>query len=269
MAWRPIRFLFENDAADETLPRDHWFWDESRSGGIFIEHGVHFFDAAAMFIDTPASSVVAASTHRPGWPAPDLVSATVTHGDCLATHTHSFNHAHRCERQLMRIDFGAAEARIHGWIPVHAVLDVHTDSDGEDRLRRLLADESLMTAPGLPRPQDAIEVESAAVPGPETALGRSVELPASRRVRVRLTLGGRPAKQNVYAASVASALRDLHDCRTTPGRLPKSNARTASEAVRVAEAATRSAALGCAVPLAGDRRDDPDPHQLPREGTHP
>jgi predicted dehydrogenase len=32
MAWRPIRYLFENDAADETLPRDHWFWDESRSG---------------------------------------------------------------------------------------------------------------------------------------------------------------------------------------------------------------------------------------------
>ena len=28
----------------KTLNPDHWFWDESKSGGIFIEHGVHFFD---------------------------------------------------------------------------------------------------------------------------------------------------------------------------------------------------------------------------------
>ena len=47
----PIRrFAFENDAADEDLPSDHWFWDPSRSGGIFIEHGVHFFDLAADLI---------------------------------------------------------------------------------------------------------------------------------------------------------------------------------------------------------------------------
>jgi predicted dehydrogenase len=36
--------FFENYASDENLYQDHWFWDESKSGGIFIEHGVHFFD---------------------------------------------------------------------------------------------------------------------------------------------------------------------------------------------------------------------------------
>src|SRR3954465_13693000 len=35
---------FENYASDENLPADHWFWDRSKSGGIFVEHGVHFFD---------------------------------------------------------------------------------------------------------------------------------------------------------------------------------------------------------------------------------
>ena len=35
---------FENYAADEFLTPDHWFWDPAKSGGIFIEHGVHFFD---------------------------------------------------------------------------------------------------------------------------------------------------------------------------------------------------------------------------------
>ena len=36
--------FFENYASDENLNADHWFWDETKSGGIFIEHGVHFFD---------------------------------------------------------------------------------------------------------------------------------------------------------------------------------------------------------------------------------
>ena len=38
---------FENYASDENLPPEHWFWDRSKSGGIFIEHGVHFFDLFA------------------------------------------------------------------------------------------------------------------------------------------------------------------------------------------------------------------------------
>src|SRR5437773_8301363 len=35
---------FENYASDEGLPAEHWFWDREKSGGIFIEHAVHFFD---------------------------------------------------------------------------------------------------------------------------------------------------------------------------------------------------------------------------------
>ena len=35
---------FENFASDEGLSLEHWFWDREKSGGIFIEHGVHFFD---------------------------------------------------------------------------------------------------------------------------------------------------------------------------------------------------------------------------------
>src|SRR5438477_4484053 len=38
--------FFENYASDEPLGQEHWFWDRSKSGGIFIELGVTFF---AMF----------------------------------------------------------------------------------------------------------------------------------------------------------------------------------------------------------------------------
>ena len=43
----PLHGSFENYASDENLGPDHWFWDRSKSGGIFIEHGVHFFDLFA------------------------------------------------------------------------------------------------------------------------------------------------------------------------------------------------------------------------------
>ena len=258
---RPIRFLFENDAADESLPQDHWFWDEQASGGIFVEHGVHFFDAAAMFVTEPATSVTAVATSRVGWPSADIVTATVTHGDCLATHTHSFTHAHRCERQLMRIDYGSAEARIVGWIPVEATLDLFVDAAGESLVRSLVTDPTFL---GIgPSPDGSgVHVQARDVGGDPEATGRGVRFGASRRVTVQLTLGGEEAKQAVYAASVAAALRDLHACRTDPGRRPVSGPRTAEAAVLVAGCATRAAALGRAVAIPDVWRD-PQPTASP------
>ena len=45
----PIHAFHENYASDDTLPPEHWFWDPKKSGGIFIEHVVHFFDLFEMF----------------------------------------------------------------------------------------------------------------------------------------------------------------------------------------------------------------------------
>jgi predicted dehydrogenase len=247
MGWTVARFVFENDAADESLPREHWFWDEATSGGIFIEHGVHFFDAAALFIDEPATAVCAVATSRGGWPAPDLVTATVTHGAALATHTHSFTHAHRAERQLIRIDYGPAEARIRGWIPVDAEIVAFTDPAGRDRLLDLAGEPDLLAqAPGVgdATTTPGVQVIVEPVDGPPTATGRGVEFPASEQVTVRLTLGGGPAKAHVYRAGVMAALQDLHDCRTHRGRRPRSGAETATEALRLAVHATESARLG-------------------------
>ena len=44
----------------------------------------------------------------------------------------------------MRIDYGSAEARIDGWIPVEAVIELHVDAAGESAVR------ALVSRPGLP-----------------------------------------------------------------------------------------------------------------------
>lgn len=248
MQWRPIRFLFENDAADESLPSAHWFWDESQSGGIFVEHGVHFFDAATMFIDEPATHVVATSARRNGWPSPDLVTATVTHGDCLATHTHSFTHAHRAERQLMRIDYGCAEASIRGWIPVEATIDIFTDDTGLERLFATIQDPGFLAADErwlAPTVELRLDRHAEAA----EARGRGATFSASRHLRLTLSLGGEQAKPAAYAASVADAARDLHGCRTNPGQRPRSGPGTAATAVRTAYAASESDRTGSRVEI--------------------
>jgi len=243
------RFCFENDASDEDLDPGHWFWDETRSGGIFVEHGVHFFDAAAMLIEGAATSVQAVATRRPDGPV-DLVSATVAHGDALATHTHSFTHAHRCERQLMRLDCGAAEVRVAGWIPVRAVIDAWTDDAGLLVAEGLPArtDELLRVEGFRPGPEAGIRVSSQpdAAPSHVRARGVSRELP--HRVRVELTLGGHDAKPAAYAESVRAAMTDLVAC-IADGGAPASGVAEGAAAVAVATAARRAAQHGRAEPL--------------------
>lgn len=103
---RVQRLAFENDAADEDLPPGHWFWNDAISGGILLEHGVHFFDAAAMLLATPPCRVQAISGRRPDGRT-DSVVCTVEHDEgVLASYAHGFSHPHRAERQLMRLDFG-------------------------------------------------------------------------------------------------------------------------------------------------------------------
>ena len=245
------RFCFENDASDEDLDADHWFWDEARSGGIFVEHGVHFFDAAAMLLDHEPTSVRAVEARRQDGPV-DLVSATVMHGGgTLATHTHSFTHAHRCERQLMRLDCGPAEVRVEGWIPVHAVLDAWTDDAGL-AVAEGLPDRTpeLFDVPGFRLgPAAAIRVSSRRDAAAPRARGRGVALDLPHHVRVELTLGGHDAKPVAYAESVRAALTDLVAAITEGGR-PQSGVREGAAAVAVATAATRSARHGRVEPLA-------------------
>lgn len=244
------RFCFENDASDQDLDPDHWFWDESRSGGIFVEHGVHFFDAAEMLIDRVATSVQAMSARRADGPV-DLVSATVAHGgDTLATHTHSFTHAHRCERQLMRLDCGAAEVRVEGWIPVHAVIDAWTDDAGllvaeglPDRTAELLHVDGFR-----PGPRAGVRVSSQRHAAPSRARARGLTRELPHRVRVELTLGGHDAKPEAYAESVRAAMADLV-ARIADGGTPASGVREGAAAVAVATAATRAARHGRAEQL--------------------
>ncbi|MFD7921924.1 Gfo/Idh/MocA family protein [Streptomyces sp. NPDC059740] len=250
------RFLFENDAADEDLDPGHWFWDPARSGGIFVEHGVHFFDAARALLGSDPLSVRATALSRPGGPV-DTVSADVVHpGGVLASHLHSFTHAHRAERQLMRLDHGFAETRISGWIPVRAQISAWTDEADALRWEQLPQEASgLLSVDGFrPHGEERITVHVARNAGPAApARGRSEERTVPHHVRAVLDLGGEARKPYVYRQSVRAALADLVRA-VDEGTRPVADEVGGVHAVAVAEAATIAARTGTeqAVPAGPD-----------------
>ena len=184
---------------------------------------MHFFDAAHLLAGTLPEAVQAMSASREDGTV-DLVSATARHpGGLLAGFTHGFSHAHRCERQLMRLDHGTAEVRVEGWIPVRAVLD------GVDRRRRGRTSRTRCRS-GPPSSSPSTATGSARTPpsrfdvrrdaGPTTAVGRGSTHVVPHHVRAELTLGGPAAKERVYAESVRAAVADLVRCVADGRRAP-------------------------------------------------
>ncbi len=116
----PLHGYFENYATDEGLNPDHWFWDRSKSGGIFIEHGVHFFDVYAGWLGK-GEVVSAQATRRGSTDIEDQVNCTVRYGDeVLVNFYHGFTQVGRMDRQEWRILFELGDVTLYEWVPTLA-----------------------------------------------------------------------------------------------------------------------------------------------------
>jgi len=133
-------FSLENFAADDKLLPDHWFWDQARSGGIHVEHGVHFFDLCNHLVGGAPDEVTGCVQRRPDGRV-DRASATVRYGDrVLATFYHSFNQIGRFERTIIRLNCSRGHMVIEGWIPTELTLWGVVNEEGLATLRSLFGD---------------------------------------------------------------------------------------------------------------------------------
>ncbi len=122
--------FFENYAGDEGLSPEHWFWDREKSGGIFIEHAVHFFDLFAGWFG-PGLVESAQCSIRPGTDIEDQVNCAVRYGDAARVNFyHGFTQTGRMDRQEMRLLFERGDICLFNWIPtlvrVNAIADERT-----------------------------------------------------------------------------------------------------------------------------------------------
>jgi predicted dehydrogenase len=198
----PRRFAFENLATDEHLGPDHWFWDREVSGGILVEHGVHFFDACAFLLGSQPELVQAVEASRPGGPV-DTVVATARHpGGATASFAHAFARPARAELQWTTLDWGSARATLAGWIPVELQLEAWAGAPALGLLQRLAADAAATLAvPGY-RPSGAERLKVELVQLARQAGG-------DHHLRLWATLGGAAAEARVYRESVRAGLADL------------------------------------------------------------
>jgi len=169
-----IHGLFMNEAADEGLAPEHWFWDREKSGGIFVEHGVHFFDLVAYWLGQGTVVSAARSVRPPAGaeedgegpleqvyrPVEEQVSCTCRYPyDGWAGHTqslvpealrrdphwgvlfhfeHGFHQPSRMDRQELRLVFERGEIRLFDWVPTHGFLRAVVDEESVEILARML-----------------------------------------------------------------------------------------------------------------------------------
>jgi predicted dehydrogenase len=198
----PRRFAFENLASDEHLGADHWFWDREVSGGILVEHGVHFFDACAWLLGSQPELVQAVEASRPDGRV-DTVVATARHpGGATASFAHAFARPARAELQWTTLDWGTARATLAGWVPVELQLDAWAGGQALGLLQRLAADSAATLAvPGFrPSGAERLKVE---------LLELSRQPGGDHHLRLWATLGGVAGRPRVYRESVRAGLADL------------------------------------------------------------
>jgi len=128
---------FENYAGDEKLGPNHWFWDPNQSGGIFIEHVVHFFDLFEKWLG-PGEVVAAQASTRPGTDLEDQVQCTVRYRDGIhVNHYHGFTQSNHMDRQELRILFERGDLTLYEWVPTRAGVRCVVDDAGLDQLADL------------------------------------------------------------------------------------------------------------------------------------
>jgi predicted dehydrogenase len=216
-----------NCAADSNLPPGHWFWDRGLSGGIFLEHAVHFFDLYRHLLGD--GRVIAAHTEtREGTDQQDRVTCLVRHeSGALASHYHGFDQIGPMDRTTHHLVCESGDMRLSEWIPLTLEVNAAVDEQGLAILSEC--------CPGC-----RIEVLETYEADRTTVLGRGKQRHVTQRVR--LTFRPNEDKQAVYADSVRALLTDqisyLRD-RSHARRVSESNGR---EAVALAEAAAKLAA---------------------------
>jgi len=180
---------FVNCAQDSTLGRDHWFWKKDISGGIFIEHGVHFFDLYRHWLGK--SQVISAHLDRRNESQEDRALCAMRHeGGAIVTHYHGFDQPLVLDRAEHRLVCETGDIRVQGWVPTRMQMDGLVNERGLDVLSRLFTQCAVTDEPVAER----------------QILSRGARRTVARRVRIayRAPLN----RQDVYRAMLKDLMRD-------------------------------------------------------------
>lgn len=193
----PQRFLFENNAGD--LPAEHWFWDPRRSGGVLVEHGVHFFDIFQQLFGE-GRLAWAWSSQREGGEADRWFSALTYPGRVFGTFYHAFDKPSLIEQTRAVIECEQGSLRLDAWYPTRLQFDGVLTHDNVSLLTDLL--------PG-------VDIQS--LDAPTSLSANDSERMVAARARGEIAIGD---KQVMYATAVRDAMADFIAWTRHPSHRP-------------------------------------------------
>lgn len=150
--------VVNNYAQDAALSSDHWFWKEEMSGGIFVEHGVHFFDIVNAFSGQKYTEVHGVSDRRNELQR-DRVSSLVLYNDGLiASYYHAFSGPGFFEQTTISLAYDLARIEIEGWMPLRGTIDAMINTTTKEQLNdipgwKIIKAETLENIKDVSRPE--------------------------------------------------------------------------------------------------------------------
>ncbi len=224
-----VHGFFENYASDEKLVEEHWFWDQEKSGGIFIEHGVHFFDLFAGWFG-PGKLVHAMEIARPDidQKVMDRVQAVVTYQSNPVNFYHGFNQPKVLDRQELRLQFDRGDITLYEWIPVKIRMHGLFAKEQEEKIRYHFPDAS-------------IEIHNNAPDHTQYARGKFRDI--TYHALMTIISGNISDKMERYEQLVISMIKDQWAWIRDPSHRRLIDDTNAVESLRIAEEATIMAAL--------------------------
>lgn len=219
--------FFENYASDEKLTPEHWFWDEKKSGGIFIEHGVHFFDLFEGWLGK-GKVIHAAQWQRPTVTTRliDRVQATVIFPKGPVNFYHGFDQPKVLDRQDMRLQFERGDITLYEWVPVRIKIHGLLKASQLQRIESLLGDCSIIQHETVPSTSQKVR-------------GRFKDITFDHLLT--LEHGNNVEKQDRYEELLIAMIQDQWKWIQDRTHIRIINDRNAVESLRMAERATEMA----------------------------
>ncbi len=223
---KPLTARLTNLASDSKLDEHHWFWDPLVSGGIFIEHGVHFFDLYRHWLGD--GQIASAHTEtRENTTQEDRVMCLIRFDSgAVAHHHHQFDQPWMLDRTDHRIVCELGDIRVDGWIPLEMTVDLVTDDAGVETLRDLVPDAETSVTDTY----DGQQAES---------ISRGKDRHLTKRVKLHFCPDA--DKQRVYSNSVRDLMIDQVNYLRDPSHGRVVTEENGRAAVRLAESAVNLA----------------------------
>ena len=201
----------ENYAQDEGLPIDHWFWNPEVSGGILIEHAVHFIDLIHSMTEQRHVSVTGFCHKRNTRQEDQVLACAHYDGGLIATHYHAFARPGFFENTSLRLCYDLAQIDLEGWIPLtgkisaivnHQTKDVMTKLPGF----RICSEHAIEAMKDFSRPEGWGQTHSTSKTSRKICSG-GIEYDAEELIDGRFNI--EKDKQEVYSDCVRAMLLDL------------------------------------------------------------